>query len=174
MAEALRDRLVPSLLDRLADDDPGKKTEAREFRVLSLAQLRRSVLRDLAWLFNATRIEVTDPDAEYPGDDLSDFPEVRRSVVNYGLPSMSGKTISATDLRALERSIRQAIMDFEPRLLPESLRVSAVLDDATDTHNVISFKIEARLWAQPAPIELLVRTDLDLESGQTKVTESGR
>ena len=56
-----QDRLQPALLDRLTDDEPGKKQEPREARVLSKSRMRQSVLRDLAWLFNATRLEaVTD------------------------------------------------------------------------------------------------------------------
>jgi type VI secretion system protein ImpF len=30
---------------------------------------------------------------------------------------------------------------------------------------VISFEITAQLWAQPYPLELLLKTDLDLETG---------
>ena len=59
MAEQLlpQERLQPALLDRLTDDEPDKKQEPREARVLSKSRLRQSVLRDLAWLFNATRLE---------------------------------------------------------------------------------------------------------------------
>ena len=55
-----QDRLQPALLDRLTDDEPDKKLEPREARVLSKRRLRQSVLRDLAWLFNATRLEAVD------------------------------------------------------------------------------------------------------------------
>ena len=59
MAEQLtpQERLQPALLDRLTDDEPDKKQELRERRVLSKAQLRQAVLRDLVWLFNATKLE---------------------------------------------------------------------------------------------------------------------
>ena len=166
MAESLRDRLIPSLLDRLADDEPAKKNEARDRRVLSLAQLRQSVLRDIGWLLNTTRLSAS--------QDLSAFPEVEKSVVNFGLPALSGQTYSSMDIQDLERVIRQALIDFEPRLLADSVDVHALVSEDLDHHNVVSFQIEALLWAQPAPIELLVRTDMDLESGQTKVVEAGR
>ena len=53
MAElAPRERLQPSLLDRLSDDEPDNAVEPRERRVLSLRTLREGVLRDLAWLLN--------------------------------------------------------------------------------------------------------------------------
>ncbi len=66
MADQLlpQDRLQPALLDRLTDDEPDKKQEPREARVLSKSRLRQSVLRDLAWLFNATRLEAVDRSGE--------------------------------------------------------------------------------------------------------------
>ena len=54
MAEQFsRDRLLPALLDRLVDERPHEVVESMQSRVLSKAGLRQSVLRDLAWLFNA-------------------------------------------------------------------------------------------------------------------------
>ena len=47
-----KERLQPSLLDRLTDDAPAEKVESREQRVLSLTKLRQSVNRDLGWLLN--------------------------------------------------------------------------------------------------------------------------
>jgi type VI secretion system protein ImpF len=65
------------------------------------------------------------------------------------------------------------VLCFEPRLLPDSVRVSA-LGDGKDpnSHNVISFRIEAQLWAQPSPVPLSLHTELDLESGQCMVAEA--
>ncbi len=77
-----KERLQPSLLDRLIDDEPEKKQESRHKRVLSLQQLREGVLRDLAWLFNAGNLGSVQP--------LDDYPEVQTSVVNYGVPELAG------------------------------------------------------------------------------------
>ena len=50
MAELLpQERLQPSLLDRLVDDNPGEQKESRDQRVLVIRKLRDFVLRDLAW-----------------------------------------------------------------------------------------------------------------------------
>ena len=82
-------------------------------------------------------------------------------------------TASGLDLIQLERTLRQAILDFEPRILPDSVSVKAELDrESLDHHNVLSLRIEALLWAQPVPIELLLRTHFDLESGQNRVDET--
>ncbi|MCC6535884.1 MAG: type VI secretion system baseplate subunit TssE [Burkholderiales bacterium] len=168
MAELLpKDRLQPSLLDRLIDEEPDKRAEAPERRVLTLSRLRECTLRDLNWLFNATQMAA--PKA------LEDHPYVASSVVNYGLPAFSGTTASGIDIRAMENALRQAILNFEPRLLADSVRVRArLIEREENTHNRLSFDIECRLWAQPAPIALLLHSDVDLESGQTTVHEAGR
>lgn len=162
MAETLaRDRLYPSLLDRLTDDDPDKQVEARDNRSTSLARLRESVLRDLNWLFNAT---------QHSGD-LDGYPEVQASVLNYGLPAVSGRPASSLELGELARALREVLLRFEPRLVPHTVRVYA--EPKSDSlHNVISFRMEAQLWSQPIPLEIFMRTDMDLESGQTRVVEA--
>ena len=38
-------------------------------------------------------------------------------------------------------------------------------------HNVIGVEIRGQLWAQPVPLELLVRTEIDLETGQVEVAD---
>jgi type VI secretion system protein ImpF len=162
-----QDRLQPALLDRLTDDNPGSVQEATESRVISRNRLRDLVLRDLAWLFNATA----------PGRDI-DFaraPHARRSVLNYGLPALSGQTASTIDPLVLQARVRQAILDHEPRILPETLLVEAVLSDAQmDHHNQIGFRITGQLWAQPVPLELMLHTDIDLETGRVAVRELDR
>jgi len=161
MAESNRDRINPSLLDRLTDDAPGNPSSRGG--AVSLSELRKSVLRDLNWLFNTSQL--------LKAEEADAWPQVRNSVVNYGLPPLSGLNASGLDLVQLERSLRQAIIDFEPRILPDSVSVK-VLRESLDNHNVISLHIEGLLWAQPLPVELLLRTRLDLESGQSKVDET--
>lgn len=161
----VRDRLQPALLDRLTDDAPGQKTEADERRVMSKGQLRQAVLRDLSWLFNATQ-----PRASW----AEDHPLLATSVLNFGLPPMSGQRVSKIDVSLLERAIKRAILDFEPRILPETLSVRAIeTESVLDTHNMIDFEIRGHLWAQPVPLEILLRTKLDLEAGQVEVREAG-
>lgn len=157
------ERLQPALLDRLTDDAPDQQRESAEQRVINKARLRQAVLRDLAWLFNATA----------PSDvNWALYPEARHSVLNYGLPSLSGKTASTVDVLALENILRQAVLDFEPRILPNDLRVETFLDTPQlDSHNVITVRIHADLWAQPVPLEFLVQTELDLETGKVLIRE---
>jgi type VI secretion system protein ImpF len=158
-----QERLQPALLDRLTDEEPTLTREPPDRRVMSKSRLRQAVLRDLAWLFNSTKPAV---------DDLLQSPHVQRSVLNFGLPALSGRAASSLDVTELERTIRQAILDFEPRILPGSLEVKALaLENALDHHNVIGVQIRGELWAQPVPLELLVRTEIDLETGRVEIAD---
>ncbi|TFW31976.1 type VI secretion system baseplate subunit TssE [Massilia horti] len=162
MAElAPRERLQPSLLDRLTDLEPDKAVEARERRVLSLRTLRESVLRDLAWLLNTTNLLSV--------SDTPRLPHLANSVLNYGMPDISGIAIAGLDLADLERAIRQAIWDFEPRLIRNSVNVRALSGEAQ--HNKIMFEIEGDLWAQPYPERLYLKTEIDLIGASIRLTE---
>ncbi|MFO1320967.1 MAG: type VI secretion system baseplate subunit TssE [Burkholderiales bacterium] len=164
MAELTQnERLQPSLLDRLTDDEPEVDRESRDKRVLSMRRLRECVLRDLSWLLNATRLDVL--------EDLEDYPLVARSVVNYGMPDVAGLTASGLDVIALERAVREAIIDFEPRILASTVKVTARSRPELMAHNTLAFDIEGELWAQPVPLRVYLKTELDLEIGEVKVSE---
>jgi type VI secretion system protein ImpF len=168
MAEQIvRERLQPSLLDRLTDDEPGKAVESRDRRVISLERLRECVLRDLGWLLNTGRLAQL--------EDLGPYPEVARSVLNYGSLDLTGRLLSSADLAELEAAVRQAIWDFEPRILRDTLRVRSVIDTEAMGGNSITFEIEGSLWAQPMPMRMFMHTEIDLETGHVEVVErSGR
>ena len=160
----LRNRLQPSLLDRLTDDQPGERVEAEDRRVMSRSQLRQAVLRDLAALFNSVQAL---------GSQADPHPQAAASVLNFGLPPLSGQLASSIDVSVLEGYIRQAIARFEPRILPQTLVVRALeATSVLDTHNVIEFEISGHLWSQPMPLEVLLRTRLDLEAGQVAVLDA--
>jgi type VI secretion system protein ImpF len=166
MAElAARERLQPSLLDRLSDDEPAKTVEPRERRVLSLRTLREGVLRDLAWLLNTTNL------MSLSGIDGGKLPHLANSVINFGVPDISGNSIASLNVSKLERGIRQAIWDFEPRLIRSTVTVSAMAGGIE--HNKLIFEIEADLWAQPYPERLYLKTELDLERGAMLLAETG-
>ncbi len=160
-----QERLQPSLLDRLTDDRPHQVKESRAQRVLTLSQLRVSVLRDLAWLLNTGNLSSS--------EDLEEFPDVARSVLNFGLPDLAGNTATSVDTHQLERLIRQVIWDYEPRILRKSLRVRLTVDETQMNQNAVTFDIEGKLWAQPLPLHLYLQTEVDLETGYVNVSEQG-
>jgi type VI secretion system protein ImpF len=160
------ERLQPSLLDRLTDDEPGKQVEGRDRSTLSPQKLREIVLRDLGWLMNTGNLATV--------EDLGAWPNAARSVINYGIPDLSGLATATLDAESLERSLRQAILDFEPRILARSLRVKANIERNQMNQGALLFHIEGELWAQPAPIGLSLKTEVDLESRRVVVTDRTR
>lgn len=154
---APQDRLQPSLLDRLTDKEPTRKTESEGSRFLSMRELRQCVLRDLAWLLNTGNLESV--------EDLDGLPLVADSTVNYGIPHLAGTQISRAATPDLERRLRDAIKRFEPRILRDSVRVTLAVDEKSTSHNAVTFEIEGMLWADPVPWQIYLKTKADLELG---------
>ena len=159
-----KERLQPSLLDRLTDDSPSERNESRDARVLSLKKLRECVLRDLTWLLNTENFESV--------VELNSMPAVQTSVLNFGIPTVAGLTASGLELAKLERHVRNAIIAFEPRLLKDKLTVEALLSDEEMSRNTLVFDINGELWAQPVPLRMHLRTELDLETGKVSIIET--
>lgn len=166
-----RDRLQPSLLDRLIDHEPARRTEALDARALTRQQLRAAVLRDLSWLFNAIRAEPEANSSRIGEIELwKSAPHARSSVLNYGMPAFAGVTLASMDTRAIEREVANAIKLFEPRIDPDSLNIEVRIDHGNH-HNMMQLVIRGQLWSQPVPLELLLAADVDVETGSTRVRE---
>lgn len=210
MARSLpKNRFLPSLLDRLTDDDPinnsiriqkekiqsiekslaellqkpsaSESEQSRQQRrqlqqqldqvraeysvlttsVSSLKEIRACVKRDLDWLLNASQYA--------PQEDLDGYPDVACSVLNYGMPDLTGKTVSGFDVRFMERLLKQVIVNFESRIIRNTLTVRVIADKTLFDHNALVFEIEGELWAEPQPLHLHLRTEFELESGNVSV-----
>jgi type VI secretion system protein ImpF len=157
------DRLRPALLDRLTDNEPLQRNESR-MPGMHHGALRATVLRDLSWLLNTTSLAAD--------VDLASFPAVSRSVLNFGVLPLAGKRISQLDSQELAAGLRQAILQFEPRLLPDSVEVICISAlDALSQRNEMAFEIRGLLWSVPYPLEFLARSSLDLETGHTTLVD---
>jgi type VI secretion system protein ImpF len=146
--------------------------------VVSNRVLREAVRRDIEALFNTERYESTpmmaDWEAEHFNDNvqnLADFPEVRRSVVNYGVPSFSGRSSRDFDREALAKEIRAVLTTFEPRLKEGATKVEVTLGDKTGG---LKIEIDAVLVTNPTPERLRLRTTINLDNGkaQTEVRDN--
>lgn len=159
-----RDRLQPSLLDRLRDDEPDSATEPPEKRVLSMKQLRQSVLRDLESLFNSRNLAGV--------EDLEAYPLVARSVLNYGIRDLTGATVSGIRVKTIEGILLRAILDFEPRILEDTVKVRSITNKSLAQRHTVAFEVEGLLWGQPASSSLYIRTEIDVETGHVSISEA--
>jgi type VI secretion system protein ImpF len=159
-----KDRLQPALLDRLTDHEPTHRTERSDAVFITEARLRAAVLRDLHWLLNTGNAS-----AEI---DFEGLPLAERSVLNYGMEPLAGQLLSELDWTHVEQGIRRAIVTHEPRILADTLSVTLLPSVATlNHHNTLQFEIRCQFWSMPYPLELLLRTSVDLETGQVMVAE---
>ncbi len=163
---ASRERLQPSLLDRLTDDERDRARESADRQMLSNTQLRQAVLRDLTWLLNTSR-----PGAAL---DLAGFPRAAASTLNYGIPGLAGGATAAAALAALQAAIVEAVRRYEPRILPETLKVRVQPGRQGAASGMIVLAIEGELWAQPAPQALFLHAAIDGDSHTVTVDEQPR
>lgn len=159
-----KERLLPSLLDRLTDERPNAKEESRHQRAGNITSLRESVLRDLEWLMNTVNLESV--------IDFDTHPELRSTVLNYGMPGFSGSTVASMERDTIRDLIKKSIEMFEPRILKNTLRVTLIEDMEGLNPHAVAFQIEGTLWGRPMPEALFLRTELDLELGEVKVVEA--
>ncbi|MDZ4356936.1 MAG: type VI secretion system baseplate subunit TssE [Variovorax sp.] len=156
-------QLLPTLFDRLRDEAPSRTTELPSEYTATPAQMREIIQRDLALLFNTTNAEDL-IDRERHADAAS-------STVNYGVPPLAGSYLSERKWADIERIIRRAIRDYEPRLIPDSVQVVPLMkeDGAAEAYNVLLFEIRALIHLKPYPLAFTVQSAVDLETNRMRI-----
>ena len=137
--------------------------ESAERRYVSMRRLREYVCRDLASLLNAMSLDSS--------VDLARYPHVRQSVLNFGMPSFAGRSATSIDALKTAASIEEVIRYFEPRLT--RVRVTPDTGRKGAEGQQLAFRIEAQLWGQPLPQNLVLRTRIDVDSGDVSVADTG-
>lgn len=161
-----RERLRPALLDRLTDEAPDQRAEAAGQFLASERMYRESVLRDLRWLFNTSSTS--------PSLDSQHARAKRNSVLDFGIRPLAGRRMSEIEWHSIEHEIHQTIIAFEPRIIPDSLEVRCIpAEEALSHHNLLALRIHGLLWSVPYPLEFLLRSEIDLESGQVNLVSEG-
>jgi type VI secretion system protein ImpF len=155
--------LVPSVYDRLIDDDVTTQRELPKSRQQVLRELKQSVRRDLQDLLNTRwRCRAWPPDLD----------ELELSVVNYGIPDFTSADMATAANRARLRDIVQNVLvRFEPRF--QSVRVELLENTETDDR-ILRFRINALLHAEPAPEPVVFDSQLEPASADFRVTRHDR
>lgn len=130
----------------------------------SLDKVKDCVKRDLTWLLNSQNM-CMDKYLE------KNYPNVANSVINFGMPDITGRTVSSLDAGELERYIKNAIIYFEPRLIAHTVKIKLLTEKSMLDHNALVFQIDALLWVDPEPLHLQLQTQVDLENGYVDVKE---
>jgi type VI secretion system protein ImpF len=135
----------------------GRRLRARQ--VITESMLRREVSRDLDALLNSVALEAT--------VDMENAPNVRRSILNFGLPDIARRSIDETGVDEIPDEIRTAIVNFEPRIAADSLRIAR--DKEIDPVELkIRFVIRGELVCHPVHVPVEFVADI-VETGKIVV-----
>jgi len=150
------DVLRHSVLDRVNQTTVGRGDDLR----IGFHDLLRAVRRDIEWLLNSKRLMV---------EDLSDFPESRASILNYGLPDFSHFSgSSSTDCQHICSLVTKTLQRFEPRLAPDTIRVEHVVNE--DKINTLArFRIHGLLHVDPVKEPVVFDTEIEMNSGAVQI-----
>ena len=149
--------LVPSMIDRLIDDQPDVSREPASMRGQVLESMRAAIRRDLENLLNTRLRCLTTPE---------DLTELERSVVEYGIPDISGANLgSEAGRRQFLKAVELTLRNFEPRF--KSVRVESIDEDPLD--RTMRFRIDAMMYAHPAPEPIVFDTAVEPSTGEFSV-----
>ncbi len=163
-----RDRRFPTLLDRLIGQ-PLQSNAAR----------REAFLADLEWLLNArsdrfaledgsSQLEVRRDDPEYVARRKR---TIASSVLNYGIPDLSGVVLSLHDEESLRRDVQLALERFEPRLVPGKLEVDIRIVDSEDVRS-LGFEIRGEVQSlENVEDRFLLMVNVDMSTGRCSLVD---
>jgi type VI secretion system protein ImpF len=150
--------LLPSVLDRLIDEDPTTNNENPRSRNQVLHELKQSVRRDLENLLN-TRWRCS----QWPPA----LNELDVSLVNYGIPDFTGVNMGGPDNRVrMRRIIERVIKTFEPRFVRVNVKL---LENSDSFDQTLRFQVDGLLHAEPAPEPVVFDTLLQPTSSEFEV-----
>lgn len=123
-------------------------------------QLREQLSRDLNYLLNTVNLE--------SAIDLTRHAHVKRSIINYGIPEISNRTIDEDRASDIVTEIENALMTFEPRLVPKTIRVARDHSIDRDSLNV-RFVVSGEMSCDPVAVPVEFVADIEIDSGKLKI-----
>ena len=158
MAAAGPTNIQPSLLDRLIDHDPEQTIDPQRSRNQQLTALRNAERRDLEALLNSHRCCIELPEG---------LQELRRSVLDYGVEDFLSVFAGRAEFgETFRKSLEETIKRFEPRFIT----VSVKLREGDLRDRTLRFRIDALMYAEPAPEPVSFDSKLDPASHAFEVT----
>lgn len=142
-------------------DEEERLLALKQRQAMNENQLRAHLQTELAALLNTIRLDAV--------VGLDDTPHVARSIVNYGFRDFSGMGASELDSPKIIESIRQSLVDHEPRLVPSSIDVRVVRPDA-QTNSRLRVSVEAEIMGDPVDIPLDFSAEVDLGAGRLSMS----
>ena len=153
----LRAPLLERLLGKAGKDLVGSESRGYQF----VHELRESIRNDLQNLFNSRQRVISTPRS---------LKLVDKSLLNYGLPDLSGYNFASSSSRkTLCDDIENIILNYEPRIQ----KVTVTSEGGFDPEDAnIYFKVEVVVHADPAPAVLVFNSAVNPITQFIDVAES--
>jgi type VI secretion system protein ImpF len=156
---------MPCLFWRLKTDSFSARVSGRGRTATgvssSVGSYRKAVVEDIMSLLNCRVF------AELP--NLNNYPEVVNSVVNYGVGSSIGLTVSMINVDSIISRLRNAIIRFEPRIVASTLKVGVTNIDKPDSVRKLSIEISGQLIVPGYLDEIRLQTEIEVDTGYCKL-----
>jgi type VI secretion system protein ImpF len=124
------------------------------------AELRRLVGSDISALLNTINLA--------SAENLTDTPEVRKSILNFGFPDLTRISIDENRVFGVAKQLETALRDFEPRLAPGSIKIRR--DETVSAEELrVRFLVSAELRVEPVDVPMEFVAELELDSGKIKI-----
>jgi len=127
------------------------------------SELRKLVNSDLVALFNTINLE--------SAEDLASAPEVQKSVLNHGFPSLTRMSMDNRQIAAIAQEIEEALRRFEPRLVPESVKARRDTSQE-DIEFRVRFRVSAELRCAPVNVPIEFLAEVETDSGKVRIDRS--
>lgn len=142
--------LRASILDRLINERPDLEKETEKQRYQLIDDIKAGVRNDLEQLLNTRFRAISAPQHCH---------ELEKSLINYGLPDLNTfNFVSGSSRQQFCLIVEEHIKNFEPRF--KSVKVS-IPDDPALMGDSLNFRIEAVMYADPAPEEIVFNSSLE-------------
>lgn len=127
------------------------------------AELRAAVARDLEVLMNTINLASS--------LEISEFPEVSRSILNYGFPDVVHRSIDEGSVVEVGDEIETVLIHYEPRLVSGSVIVGR--DERTEEGDLkVRFLVRASLRYNSYNIPVEFVAELERESGKILIGQA--
>ncbi len=174
-------KLNPSLFDKLTLNDrvtnivdetssggqtaPGvtqlRLKPASQVERYNESAMRASVRRELNWLLNTVNLNAV--------QNLDRYPHVRNSVLNYGMPDLTGRVSTHVEVQNRAADIASQIRLFEPRLDGSKLDVEISTEVGLD--NAVQYVIRGDIVSAVRAMPVQFFAAIEVETGEAVVRE---
>jgi len=128
---------------------------------ISESELRKIVISDIGALLNTVNLD--------SAQDLSEAPEVGKSVLNFGFPDIARLSVDDKAIFSIVQGIESALRDFEPRLVRGSIKARRDETNAQAGELRARFLVSAALRMQPVDVPVQFLAQVELDSGKIKI-----